>query len=176
MPAPGTLWEPFDPTQPQTPVSQPDLPAGLSVAAPCTDVFLPGLLGPSQPPLLPGQPRNGTGQWLVNTGQCLASSWHVGKATRPVKVAHGAQGPVDPQDPVLPSSRVSGSRWFLPGSKRSLIKRPSPRLMPTPSKQPSRRPWRWPAGCIRQGGSAPASFEGSLAGRVVSGFRCTCRK
>ncbi|XP_064339547.1 probable bifunctional dTTP/UTP pyrophosphatase/methyltransferase protein isoform X1 [Camelus dromedarius] len=48
------------------------------------------------------------------------------------------------------ATRASGSRWSLPGSKRSCVRPHSPPPPHTPWKPPSRRPWRWPGGCTRK--------------------------
>lgn len=127
----GPPWEPLDPS---TPVST-------------------ALLASMWLPRLPVSSRRLLGRaW----GNVQGLDEPAGKRERvPVNLAHSVPHrpilPVNPQPSLFSRSRVSGSRWSLPGSKRCSPRPCSPALPRTPSRRPSRRPWKWPAGCTRQG-------------------------
>lgn len=126
----------------------------------------------------PAPPAAGGWRWV--SIRCLDQIVREGglRGERPVPAepAHpsaSSRSSHKPSRPLLSCFRASGSRWSLPGSRRSCI-RPHSRLRThTRWKRPSRRPWRWPAGCTRRG-LLLLLLPGSPARRASSGFKHTC--
>lgn len=118
------------------------------LASACTEVFSPGSPGPPTPVPVTLAQRPGA-------GPCSASVIREGGLGGGEKAgSFSSCSPVSvlglpPQTPLLSRSRASGSRWSRPGSRRSCTRPRSPPRRRTPWKRPSRRPWRWPAGCTR---------------------------
>ena len=143
------LWEPFDPSGLQAPASQ--------SIQPCWPLRVQRS-SPQRPRVLCKSRTPAAGAWRSVSIQCLDHIVREGglRGERPVPAgpAHPSASSGSshkPPCPLLSRFRASGSRWSLPGSRRSCIRPHSPPRTHTPWKRPSRRPWRWPAGCTRRG-------------------------